>query len=58
MFSVVETPEPEDGPPPVLGDVSFHLSELLDSEPLSQQIGDDCLSPAHSTSRLFFYYLL
>ncbi|KAG7320858.1 hypothetical protein KOW79_015273 [Hemibagrus wyckioides] len=41
MFLDVGTPEPEDGPPPVLGDVSFHLSELLDSEPLSQPIGDD-----------------
>ncbi|KAK3524118.1 hypothetical protein QTP70_017975, partial [Hemibagrus guttatus] len=51
MFSDVGTPEPEDGPPPVLGDLSCHLSELLDSEPLSQPI-DDSLSPAH-TSDLF-----
>ncbi|KAK3555451.1 hypothetical protein QTP86_016105 [Hemibagrus guttatus] len=47
MFSDVGTPEPEDGPPPVLGDLSCHLSELLDSEPLSQPI-DDSLSPAHN----------
>ncbi|MCI4386894.1 hypothetical protein PGIGA_G00067980 [Pangasianodon gigas] len=48
MFSDVGTPEPEEGPPPALEDLSCHLSELLDSEPLSQPIGDDCLSPTHN----------
>ncbi|XP_051959908.1 microtubule organization protein AKNA [Xyrauchen texanus] len=37
----VKTPEPEDGPPPALEEISYHLSELLDSEPLSQTNGDD-----------------
>ncbi|XP_051955344.1 LOW QUALITY PROTEIN: microtubule organization protein AKNA-like [Xyrauchen texanus] len=37
----VKTPEPEDGPPSVLEEISYHLSELLDSEPLSQPTGDD-----------------
>ncbi|XP_026998185.2 microtubule organization protein AKNA [Tachysurus fulvidraco] len=44
MLSDVDTPEPEDGPSPVLEDLSYHLSELLDSEP----IGDDSLSPRHN----------
>lgn len=52
MLSDVDTPEPEDGPSLVLEDLSCHLSELLDSEP----IGDDSLSPRHSTS-LFIIYL-
>ncbi|KAK7143298.1 hypothetical protein R3I93_014454 [Phoxinus phoxinus] len=40
----VKTPEPEYGPPPALEAISYHLSELLDSEPLSQATGDDCRS--------------
>lgn len=50
MFSDVGTPEPEEGPPTALEHLSCHLSELLDSEPLTQPIGGDCLSPSHSTS--------
>ncbi|XP_016141638.1 AT-hook-containing transcription factor isoform X2 [Sinocyclocheilus grahami] len=42
----VKTPEPEHGPPPALEEISCHLSELLDSEPLSQATGDDCRSPS------------
>ncbi|RXN12713.1 AT-hook-containing transcription factor-like isoform X1 [Labeo rohita] len=42
----VKTPEPEHGPPPALEEISCHLSELLDSEPLSQETGDDCSSPS------------
>ncbi|KAK2872498.1 hypothetical protein Q8A67_022395 [Cirrhinus molitorella] len=42
----VKTPEPEYGPPPALEEISCHLSELLDSEPLSQATGDDCSSPS------------
>ncbi|KTF83029.1 hypothetical protein cypCar_00011437 [Cyprinus carpio] len=42
----VKTPEPEHGPPPALEEISCHLSELLDSEPLSQATGDDCCSPS------------
>lgn len=52
MFSDVGTPEPEEGPPTALEHLSCHLSELLDSEPLTQPIGGDCLSPSHSTSLL------
>ncbi|XP_051533350.1 microtubule organization protein AKNA-like isoform X2 [Myxocyprinus asiaticus] len=37
----VKSPEPEDGPLPALEEMSYHLSELLDSEPLSQTNGDD-----------------
>ncbi|KAG1943400.1 microtubule organization protein AKNA [Pimephales promelas] len=37
----VKTPEPEHGPPPALEAISCHLSELLDSEPLSQATGDE-----------------
>ncbi|XP_051536384.1 microtubule organization protein AKNA-like [Myxocyprinus asiaticus] len=37
----IKSPEPEDGPPPALEEISYHLSELLDSEPLSQPTGDD-----------------
>ncbi|KAM9450375.1 uncharacterized protein akna isoform 1-T1 [Clarias gariepinus] len=48
MFSDVGTPEPEEGLPHALEDLSCHLSELLDSEPLSQPIGDDRLSPTHN----------
>ncbi|TSK72074.1 AT-hook-containing transcription factor [Bagarius yarrelli] len=40
VFSNVGTPEPEDGSPTALEDLRYHLSELLDSEPLSQPIGD------------------
>ncbi|XP_077088847.1 microtubule organization protein AKNA isoform X3 [Siphateles boraxobius] len=40
----VKTPEPEYGPPPALEVISYHLSELLDSEPLSQATGDECRS--------------
>lgn len=54
MFLDVGTPEPEEGPPSALEDLSCHLSELLDSEPLSQPIGDDCLSPIHSTCPFLF----
>ncbi|XP_072518045.1 microtubule organization protein AKNA isoform X2 [Salminus brasiliensis] len=42
------TPEPEEGPPPALEDLSCHLSELLDSEPFSQPTADDCPSPSHN----------
>ncbi|XP_026052257.1 AT-hook-containing transcription factor isoform X1 [Carassius auratus] len=42
----VKTPEPDHGPPPALEEISCHLSELLDSEPLSQDTGDDCRSPS------------
>lgn len=39
----VKTPEPEDGPPPsALEEISCHLSELLDSEPLSQPTENGC----------------
>ncbi|ROL47457.1 AT-hook-containing transcription factor [Anabarilius grahami] len=40
----MKTPEPEHGPPPALEEISYHLSELLDSEPLSHATGDDCFS--------------
>lgn len=55
MFSDVGTPEPEEGPPAALEDFSCHLSELLDSEPLSH----DHLSPTHSNTLfcLFLYYI-
>lgn len=40
----VKTPEPEHGPPPpALEEISCHLSELLDSEPLSQATGSPSL---------------
>ncbi|KAI7796098.1 microtubule organization protein AKNA isoform X2 [Triplophysa rosa] len=43
MLWYVKTPEPEDGPPPsALEEISFHLSELLDSGPLSQPTENDC----------------
>ncbi|KAL7854107.1 hypothetical protein AOLI_G00209510 [Acnodon oligacanthus] len=42
------TPEPEEGPPPALEELSCHLSELLDSEPFSQHTGDDCPSPSNN----------
>ncbi|XP_056588089.1 microtubule organization protein AKNA isoform X2 [Triplophysa dalaica] len=43
MLWDVKTPEPEDGPPPsALGEISFRLSELLDSGPLSQPTENDC----------------
>ncbi|KAI4902648.1 hypothetical protein NFI96_028708 [Prochilodus magdalenae] len=42
------TPEPEEGPPRALEELSCHLSELLDSEPFSQPTGDDCPSPSNS----------
>ncbi|KAF7696761.1 microtubule organization protein AKNA-like [Silurus meridionalis] len=48
IISDVETPEPEEGPPCALEDLNCHLSELLDSEPLSLLVGDDCLSPTHN----------
>ncbi|XP_067280367.1 microtubule organization protein AKNA isoform X2 [Pseudorasbora parva] len=40
----MKTPEPEHRPPPALEAISCHLSELLDSGPLSQTTGDDCCS--------------
>ncbi|XP_043077694.1 microtubule organization protein AKNA [Puntigrus tetrazona] len=46
----VKTPEPEHGPPPALEEISCHLSELLDSEPLSQATGD-CHSPSLQEER-------
>lgn len=43
MLWDVKTPEPEDGPPPsALEEISFHLSDLLDSGPLSQPTENDC----------------
>ncbi|XP_056301674.1 microtubule organization protein AKNA [Danio aesculapii] len=42
----VKTPEPEHGPPPAVEEISCHLSELLDSEPLSQATGDHYYSPS------------
>ncbi|KAA0719888.1 AT-hook-containing transcription factor [Triplophysa tibetana] len=43
MLWDVKTPEPEDGPPPyALEEISFRLSELLDSGPLSQPTENDC----------------
>lgn len=46
----VKTPEPEHGPPPpALEEISCHLSELLDSEPLSQATGSPSLQEEHKT---------
>ncbi|XP_062867910.1 microtubule organization protein AKNA isoform X2 [Trichomycterus rosablanca] len=50
LFLDAGTPEPEEGPPSALEDLNCHLSELLDSEPLSQPTGDNCFSLSHNSS--------
>ncbi|XP_030623822.1 microtubule organization protein AKNA [Chanos chanos] len=42
------TPEPEENPPSALEELSYNLSELLDSEPVSEPTEEDCNPPSHN----------